>query len=64
MTNSNDKFIRDTKFGRLMESRDEDICIKCKHYKDDHCIVNTNSICINVFRSLYFAKEEEVNEQS
>ena len=55
---NNDKFIRDTPFGKLMESETIYNCLKCKYYKDDDCIENTKNICIDNFKPLYFAKDE------
>lgn len=55
---NNDKFIRDTPFGKLMESESMANCSKCRHFEDDDCIENTDNICIDNFIPYYFAKDE------
>lgn len=62
---NNDKFIRDTEFGKLMESNDEDgVCEKCKHDSLGFpiCVTSTNFICIGEF-GYYFAKDETEEEK-
>lgn len=57
MTNNNDKFIRDTEFGKLMQnSSRKQTCLNCKYLEDDTCIVAFN-VCMQVSKS-YFAKDE------
>lgn len=54
---NNDKFIRDTKFGKLMVNSENEIsCLKCKYLHDDICL-DAFSICIGVSKG-YFAKDE------
>ena len=60
---NNDKFIRDTEFGKLMEnSSRKQTCLKCKYIDDDTCIVAFN-VCLQITKG-YFAKDEidEENE--
>ena len=57
---NNDKFIRDTPHGKLMESIDQYSCIKCNHYKVENCKKNTNYMCHE--DSNYYFSKEEVNE--
>ena len=54
---NNDKFIRDTEFGKLMESQDQYSCIKCKHRINEDCWKMTNEICLESL-SYYFAKDK------
>ena len=58
---NNDKFIRDTEFGKLMESSDELCCTKCKYERDKSCMIKTNYTCDEEFGA-YFAKEETEEE--
>lgn len=56
---NNDKFIRDTEFGKLMENREPSrTCLKCKHFytNDDNCL-KASKICFEI-RNSYFAKDE------
>ena len=54
---NNDKFIRDTEFGKLMKSEKVGFCVKCKYFKHDNCEVITDEICFEDF-NYYFAKDE------
>ena len=55
--NNNDKFIRDTEFGKLMQNLNrEQTCLKCKYLGDDKCLI-AFSECIQVTKG-YFAKDE------
>ena len=60
---SKDKFIRDTEFGRLMESEDGHDCIKCKYYLKEGCGVGiTVNDCIEEL-GYYFAKDEDKQDE-
>ena len=54
---NNDKFIRDTEFGKLMESMKDGFCSKCKYSNHENCAVITNEICFEEY-NYYFAKDE------
>lgn len=54
---NNDKFIRDTEFGKLMESKGAGFCLKCKYFHVLNCEEKTNDICFDNLR-YYFAKDE------
>ena len=55
---NNDKFIRDTEFGKLMESEDIfQVCRKCKYERDKNCMIKTNYTCDDEFNG-YFAIDE------
>ncbi len=59
---NNDKFIRDTEFGKLMKNREPSrTCLKCKHFEKETCIA-AFEICVEI-RNSYFAKDE-TNELS
>lgn len=59
---NNDKFIRDTEFGKLMESETSyNSCDKCKYFDNEPessiCGVITKFLCIEG-KDYYFAKDE------
>lgn len=55
---NNDKFIRDTPFGKLMENQDTYLaCLKCKYWKVEDCEILTEEICFDN-TEYYFAKDE------
>ena len=54
---NNDKFIRDTEFGKLMESMRDGFCHKCKYFNYDNCDEITKDICFEHL-NCYFAKDE------
>lgn len=59
---NNDKFIRDTEFGKLMECKENVwTCGKCKYYDNDPnsfaCGMITNYLCLDR-GNYYFAKDE------
>ena len=58
---NNDKFIRDTPHGKLMESVDEVCCLRCKYNLINKCIEITHGLCLQ--GSGYFAKDE-IDEKS
>lgn len=60
---NNDKFIRDTPHGKLMESENIYSCIKCKYWKYNDCEIITNQICLDN-NEYYFAKEEVNHDDS
>lgn len=70
MMSNNDKFIRDSEFGKLMENKDAALlsCLKCKYWEFDDCYILTEKKCYG--DKYYFAKDEtdetkkgEENEQ-
>lgn len=54
---NNDKFIRDTPFGKIMESVNSVMCDKCKYRRFKFCAIKTDFIC-NEQIGYYFAKDE------
>lgn len=57
---NNDKFIRDTEFGKLMETKNEVYaCLKCKYnnLKFSKCVIETYLLCV-LNKDYYFAKDE------
>lgn len=56
---NNDKFIIDTKFGKLMESSDDESCLKCKYIINNKCTLKNDGFeCLDDYDSYYFAKDE------
>ena len=57
---NNDKFIRDTEFGKLMEGVDNSFintCSKCKFLEEDYCLLKKDGPdCLD--GDYYFAKDE------
>ena len=58
---NNDKFIRDTEFGKLMEIKGKFGCKKCKYNKMDECTMFTDYLCVSSDK-YYFAKDETEEE--
>ncbi len=56
---NNDKFIRDTPHGKLMESETKYQCLKCKYitYSYHKCKKVTDNLCMDNIK-YYFAKDE------
>lgn len=65
MENNNDKFIRDTPFGRLMESKpiNKDVCLKCKYGYAYNLSLNTKIETCFGEPSYYFAKDEDKQDE-
>lgn len=59
---NNDKFIRDTTFGKLMESKDDSICDKCKYNRFKFCAIKTDFKCQE--RSNYYFAKDETEEKT
>ena len=56
---NNDKFIRDTPYGKLMKSKNDYVsCKKCKYQINHRCVlVNEAFDCLDA-NAYYFAKDE------
>lgn len=58
---NDDKFIRDTPHGKLMQGETKYQCLKCKYYPYYDCEKHTELICLNNDK-YYFEKEQTNNE--
>lgn len=59
---NNDKFIRDTPHGKLMENQDTSLsCLKCKYWKHEDCDILTEEICFGSSKSYFLGKVGEVD---